>query len=98
MRNEWNYRWNHNKEHKAVQMMEHIRPASIRLPNKGLTEFARTVPEEYIEGTVVDTYRNFYCSKEFATWKRRPIPKWWMPPQTRPTYLKPGVSVEYAKM
>jgi len=41
-----------------------------KLPEVGLTKFARAMPDEFknIECTV-DAYRAYYRTKEFATWK-----------------------------
>ena len=46
--------------------------------DKGITEPAKAMPEEYKVDDVVESYRNYYrgAKKDFATWKMRSVPEW----------------------
>lgn len=97
MHDEWKYRYNHppEKEHKsftvAMYLKEHA-PPEENFPEKGLTPFALAMPDEYKTDDPVESYRNYYQSKDkqlIASWKKRETPhwykidKWWM------AYMKP---------
>jgi hypothetical protein len=47
--------------------------------DRGLTEFAQAMPEEYrVTGDAVSAYRAFYVGEKahFMTWTRRRMPSW----------------------
>jgi hypothetical protein len=51
------------------------------LPNicdKGFTEPAKAMPDEYKVKSVVESYRNYYrgAKSGFASWKYRDTPEW----------------------
>jgi hypothetical protein len=48
------------------------------LPDIGPTSFAQAMPEEYKNPNPVQAYRDYYHTKEFASWcKGIPAPYWW---------------------
>jgi hypothetical protein len=54
----------------------------VNKPNivdKGFTEPAKAMPDEYKVDDAVESYRNYYCGAKsgFATWKGREIPEWY---------------------
>jgi hypothetical protein len=78
MHKEWQYRYQHNKEHASYKVAKWLRenPPSD-FPETGLTPFALAMPDEYKTDDPVESYRAYYRSKAgFATWKRRDKPAW----------------------
>lgn len=75
---EYKYRYDSQRDHEAYKVV-----ASLKLPvlpNKGLTKFVQAMPQKYkVKNNAVLAYRKFYAGmkKSFATWKKRPIPKWY---------------------
>ena len=48
------------------------------IPDVGPTSFAQAMPEEYKNPNPVQAYRDYYHTKEFASWcKGVPAPWWW---------------------
>jgi hypothetical protein len=80
MHNEWQYRYQHTKEHKSYTLAKWLRqnpPPVESFDHKGLTPFALAMPDEYKTEDPVESYQNYYRSKaRFATWKRRDKPYW----------------------
>jgi hypothetical protein len=81
MHKEWQYRYQHTKEHKSYTIAKWLRenaPPAESFEQSGLTPFALAMPDEYKTEDPVESYRNYYKSKsDFATWKRRDIPDWY---------------------
>lgn len=73
---EWQYRYNHSKKHKSIEVLEQLPNPFIH--DKGLTEQAQAMPEVYKDCCVVQAYRNYYKEekKHLFTWTKRPIPEW----------------------
>jgi hypothetical protein len=48
------------------------------IPDVGLTEPPKAMPDEFKVESVVESYRNYYrgAKSGFAVWKNREIPKW----------------------
>ena len=92
MHEEWKYRYNHppEKQHKSFIVAMYLKknaPLAENFPERGLTKFALAMPDEYKTDDPVESYRNYYQSREkqlIASWKKREIPnwykvdKWWM--------------------
>lgn len=80
MHKEWQYRYQHNKEHKSYTIAKWLRenaPPEEAFEQTGLTPFALAMPDQYKTDDPVESYRNYYKSKaDFATWKRRDKPEW----------------------
>ncbi len=82
MHKEWQYRYQHDKEHKSYTIAKWLKenPPS-QFPESGLTPFALAMPDEYKTEDPVESYRAYYRSKvDFATWKRRDMPNWFKEP------------------
>lgn len=78
MHEEWQYRYQHTKEHKSYTLAKLLRenPPS-NFPESGLTPFALAMPDEHKTDDPVESYRSYYRTKvDFASWKRRDIPEW----------------------
>ena len=84
MHREWQYRYNHHKQHKSFIIIEYLRdnppPLSNFIKNE-FTKFALAMPDEYKTTSPVESYRNYYNSpdkKKIASWKNRPVPEWFI--------------------
>ena len=83
MHAEWQYRYDHNKIHKSYEVAILLRENPPRnFDKKGLTPFAKAMPEIYkqIEDPV-EAYKKYYLSEEkrkIATWKKRVKPDWFI--------------------
>ena len=76
------YTRRYGKVHKSIDAIEwggknYIK---LQLPQKGLTEFAQAMPEQYKNKCSVTAYRSYYNGEKagFATWKKRETPKWFV--------------------
>lgn len=87
MHNEWRYRYNYpnTKFHKSylisLILKENI-PSDDKFEELNLTPFALAMPVEYKLDDPVESYRNYYMSKEkqrIASWnKKRNKPDWYI--------------------
>jgi hypothetical protein len=67
-------RYNKKTNHKSWDLVSEMEVP--KLPSKGLTKFARAMPEEFKKlPDTVDSYRAYYRTKVFATWKSK-TPDW----------------------
>lgn len=74
---EYKYRFGKSRDHQSALVICELPIPPIQ--DKGLTEFAQTMPEKYrVPGDAVKAYRKFYIGEKyrFATWKKRGVPKW----------------------
>jgi hypothetical protein len=77
MHKEWQYRYQHTKEHKSYILAKWLRKNPPPFEITQVTPFAIAMPEEYKTDDPVESYRNYYRSKSrFASWKRREKPDW----------------------
>jgi hypothetical protein len=68
-------RYKRKTDHKSWTILESL--DIPRLPELGLTKFARAMPDEFkIMNDTVEAYRAYYKTKEFATWKNAK-PSWY---------------------
>ena len=74
------YTHRYGKRHKSEQVILWCIVNRPNIIDKGFTEPAKAMPEEYKVKSVVQSYRNYYCGAKagFATWKKREIPKWFI--------------------
>lgn len=72
------YTHRYGKRHKSLEVILWCIGNRPNIPDKGLTEFAKAMPDEFKVKSVVESYRNYYrgAKKEFATWKMRETPTW----------------------
>ena len=74
---EYRFRFEKDTDHKSISVLSDIRDFSY--DNRGLTEFAQAMPDEYkVPGDAVNAYRNFYLGEKmkFARWTKRNVPEW----------------------
>ena len=72
------YTYRYGKRHKTQDVIEWCINNPISVPDRGLTQPPRAMPDEYKVDCVVESYRNYYigAKKRFATWKKRETPSW----------------------
>lgn len=73
------YEYRYNKIHKCFDVIDLLQQpfSEIEIPI-GKTPFKLCMPDEYKTDDPVQSYRNYYKSKEsFASWKIREQPLWW---------------------
>jgi len=75
--NEYTYRY--GKRHKSLDVILWCIINRPNIPDKGFTQPAKAMPDEYKVDDVVESYRNYYCGAKngFANWKMRDIPHWY---------------------
>jgi hypothetical protein len=74
--NEYTYRY--GKRHKSLDVILWCIINRPNIPDKGLTEPAKAMPDEYKVKNVIESYRNYYrgAKSGFANWKMRETPSW----------------------
>ena len=74
--NEYTFRY--NKRHKSQDVIEWCLSNRPNIPEKGITEPPKAMPEEFKVSDVVESYRNYYNGAKlgFSKWKNRDKPKW----------------------
>jgi len=74
------YTSRYGKRHKSEQVILWCIGNRPNIPDKGFTEPAKAMPDEYKVKDVVQSYRNYYkgAKNGFATWKHGEIPKWFL--------------------
>ena len=72
------YTYRYGKRHKSQDVIEWCVVNKPTIIDKGFTEPAKAMPDEYKVDSVVQSYRNYYIGAKsgFASWKGREIPKW----------------------
>lgn len=86
LQKEWQYRNNHMKEHKCMEIIRWLRdnpPLRFETDSDVMTPFRLAIAykECIVENDVVQSYRNYYqhpSKQEFASWKKRGIPDWYI--------------------
>ena len=50
------------------------------IESKGLLEFVKCMPSEYIVDNVVESYRNYFKGEKgnLKEYKNREVPNWWL--------------------
>lgn len=75
---EYKYRYGKTVDHKSAEVIKSL--PTPKLPSKGLTEFAKAMPDNLktIEDPV-EAYRQYYMQekKHIAQWTGRNKPYWW---------------------
>jgi len=74
----YEYTHRYGKRHKTQDVIDWCIENKPNLPDKGFTEPAKAMPEEYKVKSVVESYRNYYRGEKasFSKWKNRPTPLW----------------------
>lgn len=78
MHKEWQYRYQHQKIHKSYIVAQYLRENPPAFEHIEMTPFALAMPEKYKTDDPIESYRNYYMSKKFATWKNREKPYWFI--------------------
>ena len=82
---EFTYRY--DKQHKSKSVIENLPLEEIykkykekHLETDCLTKFRLAMPDKYKSDDPVKSYRDYYIyeKKNFATWKKREVPEWWV--------------------
>lgn len=78
LNDEYKLRYGHINDHKSWKVITQL-ACPPTLPEKGLTPFAQTMPDQYkVPGDAVAAYRAFYRGDKasFAAWRHSPAPEW----------------------
>lgn len=72
------YTYRYGKRHKSQDVIEWCIVNKPNISDKGFTQPAKAMPDEYKVNDVVESYRNYYMGEKvsFAKWKNREIPAW----------------------
>jgi len=72
------YTYRYGKRHKSQEVIEWCITNKPNIVDKGFTEPARAMSDEYKVPSVVESYRNYYIGEKskIAVWKNREIPEW----------------------
>ena len=73
------YTYRYGKKHKSQEVIEWCIDNKPNIVDKGFTEPAKAMPDEYKVKSVVESYRNYYLGAKsgFASWKNRETPEWY---------------------
>jgi len=73
------YTYRYGKRHKSQDVIEWCLINKPNIEDKGFTEPAKAMPEQYKVKSVVESYRNYYRGEKsgFAKWKNRKVPSWY---------------------
>jgi hypothetical protein len=73
------YTYRYEKRHKSQEVIEWCITNLPNIEDKGITQPARAMPDEYKVESVVQSYRNYYIGEKgsFAVWKKRKTPDWY---------------------
>ena len=74
--NEYTFRY--GKRHKSQDVIEWCITNHPSIPDGNFTDPPKAMPDQYKNGTVVESYRQYYIGekKGFSKWKNRPTPFW----------------------
>lgn len=78
---EYKYRYN-NKKHATELRIPYLVKPPTNIPKVSWSDpppAMKHYPQCIVRGNVVESYRNYYAvaKRSFATWKKRPDPKWY---------------------
>lgn len=75
------YSHRYNKTHKTQSIIEWCLINKPTIPEIGFTTPPTAMPDEYKNGDVIKSYRNYYhgAKKDFCKWTNRNTPKWYNP-------------------
>ena len=75
------YTYRYGKTHKCTSIIKEFKESKSRLqiPDIGLTEFVKCMPDSYKVIDPIQSYRNYYRGDKayIAKWSKRNIPDWW---------------------
>lgn len=75
---EYRFRYNSQKHERALQIFQSSLLCLPEIEDKGLTQFALAMPEQYKTDCAVTSYRNYYLAEkvQFLNYTKRDIPLW----------------------
>lgn len=75
----YEYTYRYGKRHKSQDVIEWCIVNKPNIVDKGFTEPAKAMPDEYKVADAVQSYRNYYmgAKADFAVWKNRETPEWY---------------------
>ena len=78
LHDEWQYRWEHSRVHKSVDMIRTLPTPDIK--DIGMTPFALAMPDRYRSTDAVVAYREYYKGEKqhLFKWTKRNRPEWMM--------------------
>jgi hypothetical protein len=73
---EFQYRFNHTKNHKSYDVILTLTPPPI--PDLGFSDIIQVMPEEFKQTDPVLAYREYFIIRKshLAKWTKRPTPDW----------------------
>lgn len=69
------YTYRYNKIHKSQDVIESLLYISKKL-KKGCSDFVKCIPDNFKKDCVVESYRAYYKTKDFAVWSKSEKPFW----------------------
>ena len=74
------YTYRYGKRHKSQEVIEWCITNLPNISDKDFTTPPKAMPDEYKVNDVIESYRNYYrgAKKDFAKWKNREIPEWFL--------------------
>jgi hypothetical protein len=74
------YTYRYGKRHKSQDVIEWCLINKPQIKDIGFTTPPKAMPDEYKVIDVIESYRNYYvgAKKDFAKWKNRDIPEWFL--------------------
>jgi len=72
------YTYRYGRRHKSQDIIEWCITNKPNIGDKGFTQPAKAMPDEYKVESVVESYRNYYRGEKasFSKWKNRKTPLW----------------------
>lgn len=72
------YTYRYGKYHKSAELAAVLDKPSIE--DKGITPFAKAVPKEFKDLSVIEAYRAYFIrdKQHLKSYTHRPIPDWWI--------------------
>lgn len=76
--NEYTFRY--EKRHKSQDVIEWCIVNKAKIPDLGFTDPPKAMPDIFKVESTTESYRNYYrgAKKDFATWKKRETPEWFL--------------------
>lgn len=72
------YTYRYDKIHKCEEVIYYCMKFSHNFPDKGLTQFAQAMPDEYKNDDPIKAYQDYYvkAKNHLHKWTNRDIPSW----------------------
>jgi hypothetical protein len=72
------YTFRYGKRHKSQEVIEWCITNWVDIPDIGITDPPKAMPDEFKTDDVISSYRNYYKfgKREICSWKNREVPSW----------------------